>query len=321
MIFIFKRIIYFIAPALFYADSQFCQAGPIATEQGLQDPLVGVFIPQPASANRNITESDFTILSVSRDRDVLKDTALLFASSALDRNLQTLANHLVSAEFFERLDSPEDYQRTYRDLRLSVVIKSLALNRCPSAQRILIGLINSSDYQKHILRIQLLVHALAIAKPTPVTVVSYWDKLSNPESPIAFDVVESICINQSKPAMILMEGKFADSHYEERQKLAWMRQLFLPHRYDEALLLSGERLLTNSLPQNLCPSLVEVIFDYKPGWYVGDDPPQPPALNTISLTAKEVLQRIGYYALQNVDLNSEQKAKVSSVLEQLRRKY
>jgi hypothetical protein len=135
---------------------------------------------------------------------------------------------------------------------------------------------------------------------------------------VGFDVAEALYVNQTPPALALLERKLADPQQPESESLAWMRQLLLPRRNDEPLLASCERLLKGPLPEKLKGLLVAALFDYRADWYVGDDPPRPPAREAASGRARELMRQIGNDALKKSWLDSEEKAVVRKVLAEIR---
>ena len=268
-----------------------------------------------------MTEPDAShVLATSRDRRELKNAALLLASSDSAADHEVLGRFLASGEFLGRLDGPEEYQGSTASLRLSRVMETLAENRIPSSDAVLLGLIGAPEYQGHVLRMILLVRSLAVVRPSPPEAVKYWDGKSAPGSPVAQDVVEALCVNQSAPALELLERKFADPGHAASVKVFWMRKLILPRRNDLPLLLACERMVMQSLPPDLRPALVEALFDYQPSkWYRGCDPPKPPPRSGASETAKQAFRRIGEDALRNMPLTEEQKRGVRAGLIELGR--
>jgi len=268
-----------------------------------------------------MTEPDASrVLATSRDRRELKNAALLLASSDSPGDLEVLGRYLASGEFLARLDGPEEYQGSTASLRLSRVMETLTENRTPSADAVLLGLIGAPEYQGHVLRMILLVNALAVVRPSPPEAVRYWDGKSAPGSPLAQDVVSALCVNRSEPALALLERIFADPGHAAGQKVFWMRSLILPRRNDVPLLSSCERMVTRSLPEDLRPALVEALFDYRPSkWYRGCEPPKPPPRAAASEPAKSIFRKIGEDALRTLPLTEEQKRGVRAGLIELGR--
>ncbi len=266
-----------------------------------------------------MTEPDAShVLETSRERRELKNAALLMASSDAPADHEVLGRYLVSGEFLARLDGPEEYQGSTASLRLSRVMETLAENRIPAADAVLLGLIAAPSFQGHVLRMILLVRSLAVVRPSPPDAVRYWDGKSAPGSPLAQDVVEALCVNQSDPVLELLERKFADPGHASNLKVFWMRKLILPRRNDLPLLSSCERMMTKSLAPDLRPALVEALFDYQPSkWYRGDDPPKPPPRAKASPEARKVLERIGRYALKRLKLTSGQESAVQNGLSEI----
>lgn len=260
-------------------------------------------------------QSQGAILESSRDRREIKDAAISLAGSERPEDHAVLGRYLGSGEFLGRIDDPEDYRGSYRDLRLSRVMDVLTENRLPSTDGVFLGLIDAPGFQENVLRMQLLVAALSVVKPSPPEAVRYWDEMSRPGSPLASDVVEALCANGSEPALDLLERKFADPGHESRRKVFWMRSMILPRRNDEVMLAFCERMLWGSLPADLRPSLVEALFDYQPDeWFRGDDPPKPPPLAGASRKSRDLLRSNGERALTSLPLSETQKRPVRSAV-------
>lgn len=294
------------------------RARGVAGWRSPRDPLAGVQLVEVPDAAA-LSEADRASMDLPQPPDKLRDIAVALADGSSPADHDLLKRHLVAGGFLNRLDSPKDYQGTYPALRLSQVVKALSKNPNRSARRVLLCLIDSPDFQKEVLRVQLLIHALAPIKLPPTAVANYWDKHSQSGSSLSYDVVEALCINQSDAALGLLERKFADPRQDPDHKIAWMRQLILPRRNDDPLLLCCERLLTNSLPEKLRPALIEAVFEYKPEWYRDEDPPQPPALAAASPQAARILSRLALDALKQPWLDSEQRDAVTNALRALRR--
>jgi hypothetical protein len=258
------------------------------------------------------------IIAQSHDGREIKNAAIALAASQSPEDHALLLNFLSSEDFLRKLDAPESYEGVYTDLRLGRVIDALVGNRVPSSDRVLLELIKSLGYQAHVLRIQILLRALVVVRPSPPAAIAYWDRLSNPESPILQDVIEALCENQSPPAMDLLERKFADPAQKPTKKIRWMQTSILVRRNDVPILICCERMVTKSLPPEGRPSLVEVLFDYRPHeWYMPEAPPEPPPREKASETARNLLRRIGDFALKNVDLTPTQEAAVKNTLDSL----
>ena len=267
-----------------------------------------------------MNEQDIEILKTSAEPRELKKLANELAANDGREELRILLQFLDNPDFLGRLDAPEDYEMSYSSLRLASVINVLMKNPAELASLAIVRLINASNFCGHLLRIQLLINALSVVRPLPPQAVDYLNQLSVAESPLVFDVVQSLTINQSEPAMQLLEQKFAHLQLLDNfQKISWMRQLFLPRRNDEAILDSCEKLINLPLGDEFKSELVDVLFDYRPDdWYVGCDQPKPPPREAASVGARETLQRIGKLALATVTLKPEQREKVEHVLETIK---
>jgi hypothetical protein len=260
-----------------------------------------------------------TDLQSSSDPSDVFQAALDLARSSDAADLAALQDFLLAEGSFLRLDTARDYQQTTAALSLSGVMQTLSENKAPAAAQVLLKLTNSAAYNAHSLRKILLIHALAPIRPSPPAAITYWDSLAQPNRPFMSDVAEALCVNQSDPAMALLERKFSDPNIRPADKIDWMRQSILTRRNDEPLLKCCERLLTAGQPKDAAVELVEVLFDYQPTkWYRGCDVPQPPIRAAAGAPAKEVLRRLADHALNKMTLPPDLKAKVQATQELLK---
>ena len=267
---------------------------------------------------RRPSAEDRQNLDASRDPRTVKRAASAFAASPAPEDHVSLAQRLASQSFLERLDPAERYAGTIANLRLTRVVQILMDSRDASAHQALVWLLAAPAFQSHVLRMQLSVRALGVVRPSPPPAIQYWDRYSSPASPIAHDVIAALVVNQSPPAMQLLEGKLAAPAPDRFVKRSWMRELILPRRNDEPLLACCGRLVTRTLPAELRPDLVEALFHYKPEeWYIGCEVPKPPPLAAASARAKEMFQQIGRFALEQVALNPGQRIVVEDAVEKL----
>jgi hypothetical protein len=191
-------------------------------------------------------------------------------------------------------------------------------NTSPAAASVLLALTGSDAFLAHVLRMQLLVHALAPIRPAPAEAVRYWTSVAQPGSPLAYDVAQALCVNQSRPAMELLLAMLNNPATERPEKQSWMRELMLPRRDQPPVLWCAEQFLASAPTVELKGDMCEALFAYRPDdWYIECEPPLPPALAAASATAKEMLLRIGLQALTSVPLNPGQRATVEDVVEQL----
>lgn len=254
-------------------------------------------------------------LEASADPQAVKQAALELARSAEAGDISALYNALASGGFYGKLDAAEDYRGTYSGLRLAVVVETLSENRAAGAEEALLRLTRSDAFNGDVLRMQILIRALVALKPSPPQAIAYWDRLSQPGSPIAYDVVEALCLNQSAPAMTLLEAKF-NSAEQKSAKVVWMRKIILPRRNDQPLLACSERLLKAGAPKGAETEFVEAIFSYDVQWYRGCDPPKAPPLALAAAPSKEVYRRLADLALA-MKLPPALEAKVKAVQELL----
>ena len=264
-----------------------------------------------------MNEQDIETLRTSREQRELKKIANKLAATDRKDEIGLLLQFMNSQDFLSRLDTPEDYENTYSKLRLASIINVLMKNPSESAYHAILQLINANIFLGNLLRIQILIHALSVTRPLAPQAVDYLNKVSAAESPLVYDVIKTLCVNQSKPAIQMLEEKFSQLQLpDNNQKITWLRDLILPRRNDEPLLDCCERLLNHPMPDDFKIELVEVLFDYKPDdWYVGCRKPEPPPREEASAKALEILQRIGQLALKSLKLKPEQRKQVKAVLD------
>jgi hypothetical protein len=266
------------------------------------------------------TPSDSNPLQ-STDLDTLAAQTGSAASGSNRKAIESLASQLADPAFLDRLDPPGSDPGNYAQLRLASVLRKLSINKTPSAAEALLALTTAPAFQKKALRIQVLIHALTPLQPPPQRALAYWNRFSNPQSPVLYDVVESLLVNQSDDALALFQKLVADPKQSFDQKAAWFHNLILPHRYEEALLSTCESLLKRKeIGQETQTVILESLFDYKPDeWYSGDDPPKPPKLESASLKSKDLLRSIATDALTR-NLTDLQKAPITATLQTLKGK-
>lgn len=258
------------------------------------------------------------VLVHSKDGRSVKRAAVALARSPEGSDHQFLAEHLAATDLVHRMDPPETIAGSYQHLRLARVIRTLWENPRPSAQEALLTLVGTIPFNDHYLRIQILIRALASVRPSPPAAVRYWDRYSSPGSPVTYDVMEALCLNQSAPALDLLEARFAHPAFGGDEKRVWMRESILVRRYDDPLIERCERILLGPMDPDQKISLVEVLFDYRPDeWFIECAPPRPAELATMSRPAQVVLRRIAEYALGTLDLPERIAVRVRSTLETL----
>lgn len=260
---------------------------------------------------------DQFVLEHSDDRQLLMKTAVKFARSESPDDHNLLLSHLGSEHFLNRLDSPEDYQAPPKQLRLARVVKTLMSSPTPWGKEVLVSLTQERSFVSFEPRQDLLIRALVVVRPAPKEAVRFWNEHSQPRSPYLHVTIDALADNGSPSALALLEQKMADPQFNRSYKMAWMRDPILRHRTELAMLQTCERMLANSLPSELRPSLVEALFDYKPEWYRSCQPPQPQPWQAMSDEARNLLRVIGNQALQFVPLYPSQEARVRAVLREI----
>ena len=251
--------------------------------------------------------------------DELLQQTLKLAASANPADQKRLQEALTSKDFLFRLDSRDDYRmKAVKGLRLAKLFQAMKQNGSPAMHQTLLALARTYKQGECDACDQLLLQSLAIMRPAPAEAMRFFTVHSEPDSIQLGFAIDALCENGSTPALALLEKRFSDSRYEPQEKVSWLRRGVLQHRRNPGLLQVADRWLTASLPKSLRPTLVEVLFDYRPGeWYREHNPPQP---DPQSLTAenKKLLQKIGATALKKVVLNATQRAAVTKTMSELK---
>ncbi|MGK3964570.1 hypothetical protein WMF38_10385 [Sorangium sp. So ce118] len=268
-----------------------------------------------------MTGDTVKVLETSRDPKELLAAALATARSDQPADHEVLRQHLQRDEFLRRLDSEQDYKEAARFwLRVSRVLEALGSNPLPSAHKALLTLTADKVFLAEGERIIALIQAGAKVRPAPAELVKFWDAHSQPEDGFTPTTITALVTNGSAPALALLETKLADPGHEDDDKLAWMRSDMLAHRNDLPLLERCERMLKGSLPRALRPSLVEVLFDYRPGeWFSPATVVSAPDLRKATPEALAELLKIGELALKSVPLSATQKKAVELRVEEIKK--
>ncbi|MHC4416896.1 MAG: hypothetical protein ACYS0G_16640 [Planctomycetota bacterium] len=294
---------------------------PAACRRG-SDSLETPDKPQPEALAETMPTppSDHNVLDTSDDGRTLLKAALPLARSAEAADHERLLAHLTSAGFLKRLDTEEEYDAAASQrLKISRLVEALGHNDAPSARATLVALSENPTFLDDEERIDILIQNTVEVRPAPPTLVKFWADHCRPDDGYTPLTVATLVENGTEDALRLLERTLADPAHQHEEKIAWMRTDILEHRNDVALLESCERMLRTSLPANLRPQLVEVLFDYKPAvWYRPAVVSTPPSRREASPEARERLRTIGRLALDNVELTDEQRKAVESVLEQLK---
>jgi hypothetical protein len=263
--------------------------------------------------------NDVQALTDARDARAIKVAATNIAQGDSADEHARLGEQLAEPAFLDRLDPPAEKAVTYTDLRLTRVLDVLGNAHRPSADAVLLKLTDAAPYHNNPLRMQALIRALAGIKPAPRPAIAYWDRWSKPGSSLAFNVAEALCMNESAPAMDLLERKLADPKHELDQKKAWLQQLVLPRRNDQPLLACCERVVKGAAAEDVKIAVVEALFDYDLDWYRGCDPPTPPERALLTREARQLTTAIGEYALEKLKPSPALRGKVEATLRILTR--
>lgn len=253
--------------------------------------------------------------------DQLVATATELAAAQETARHETLRAGLGSEAVLLRFNSSSEYVRLRPDqLRLAGVMKVLGTNAAAAATDTLSALAASPVFLAEEARQDLLLRALAVRRPASPAVVKFFGQQSTAEATHLHLAIDALLGNGDPALIALLESRIIAGVYEPEDLGGWMRDGFLRHRQDVALLEACERLLRgDQLSGELKVSLVEALFDYRPEeWYPPDSPvPKPPDRSQASPTARAVLLRIGAWSAGQPNLPAGLKARVAAELKLL----
>jgi hypothetical protein len=275
---------------------------------------------QGATEGKSGMDERSKMLEEARRSERALGIALPLAKSAEPHDQQTLLRRLTDPQFLAQLDSDEDYENSGQGLAVGQVLEALSRNQAPSAKDALVSLTQAEVFTNQPARADLLIRYSATVRPPPPALIRFWDAHSRPEDGFTPLTIEALVVNGTPPALGLLEQKMADAGHDNATKTDWLRQDILPHRNDVELLRSCRRMLAGSMPAELRPALIEVLFDYRPDeWYPEHGVVAAPDRHLASAETKAELRLIAQFALAHVALESALKTKVEAVLKELAR--
>lgn len=281
----------------------------IVDDSGRDDHIVlptPTTVPQPRAA----VAGDPQVLANSRDPEALVDAAAAMAASPSSAYHRELSKYLAQAQFLDRLDDPAALPGTPQLLKLARVIWALMGNEADSARAVLVGLIDSPEYQAHPYRMELLVGALATVRPAPPSVLAYWSAMIVPDHPFDVTALSAAIENGSTSALAMVEDKFRDPAIAPETKVRWLRAVVVPGRTDPSMLAFCDRLLRSSVPSVVAVGMVEALFSYDPDWFFPDHTYSPPDLGSVDAETRAQLRAIARQALKNLPLPSDLEARL-----------
>ncbi len=266
-----------------------------------------------------MAEDRLLVLSNSRDPAKLHAAAASLLESPEAEDRARLLGFLSRAEFLNRLDSPADYQRGAKYLRIARLIKAMRNSAHPATRGLLVELMQQREFIAEATRVELLIWASVVLRPAPPAVVQFWDDHCRPDDCFAALVAKALADNGSPPAVELLERKLAAPEFEDDERIWWMRTAILTHRRDVPILKACARLLEGPLPPALKPELVAVLFDYRPSQWHGPDGMYPPPPETrAGAESRQILMDIGEHALAGVELDPRLRQIVRAKVEELK---
>jgi hypothetical protein len=265
-----------------------------------------------------MNEDPIKALGTSEDPKHLTRAAAQLAKSSQPSDHRALLQALNSEKFLLQLNAEEEYAGDPHRLRIRRILEVLEENSAPVAWDTILKLTKSQEFTKEAGRVDLLIQITAIIRPAPPELVVFWDQHSQPEDGFTPLTITALVENGSTPALELFERKMLDPGHEAEEKIIYFRSDVLTHRNSEAVIRSCERLLKGPLQEDLKVELIDALFDYKPAeWYTPGDFYNPPPLPSYSNAARQELQKLGQYLLQNVKLTKTRESSVRRTLETL----
>jgi hypothetical protein len=256
------------------------------------------------------------IVQTSIDPSELQGAALALADGTDEAGHGLLRSVLLSDNFRDRLDAPGTWIAPSNYLRIGKVLFALAENlTAPAAHQTLAALTLDAVFIRNRSRVELLIRALTWVRPSPPEAIDFWDRHCRSLDGYCHGATRAIIENGSTPAIALFEKKMRDPAIEDSDKFYWLRTRVVGHRNDLLLLACCDRLLREGLSEALRPILVETLFDYRPDqWYMVEPQAVPPPRSALSSEGRELLKRIGAYALNRIALSEDQKKGVEATL-------
>lgn len=260
-----------------------------------------------------------TILETSDNPRDLMRTALVWTQGTDTAELYTLYNFLSSQNFLDRLDSADDYAAAASNkLRVARLVESLARNQAPAARETFDALLRAPVFTANEDRIEVLIRASEFVRPPTPSLVPFWKTYSQPDDGYVHLTVTALLCNGSEPALGVFAQLLTNTDHEEGYKLAWLRSDLLAHRDDVRVLRMSDKLLQGGLPEPLERSLLEVLFNYRPGeWYRPANPSSPPDRALAQPDALHLLRDIGGAGLGRLPDDDPLRATVEAELESI----
>ncbi len=256
-------------------------------------------------------------LNASREPRALKRALVKLANSSDQQAYAHLSQRLNDRAFLTRLDDEASYAGSHHRLRLASVLRALWVNEHPLAQQMLTWLTSAEGYLADTSRIMLLLRASASLRPPAEQVVAFWRRYGRADSPLLYNTVHALILNQSDAAMALFQQLLAQTPgIDLITRASWLHELVLPRRNDLPLLGACERVAASTTDAALQLTLFDALFDYQPDvWYVDCDKPSAPAYATAPPEAKAAFRRIATLAEQTYPLTEAQAALVKPITE------
>jgi hypothetical protein len=230
--------------------------------------------------------------------------ARIYAASEDPADQAVVLQLLNAHDYLLRLNSEAEYMALQpRALDVARVIKTLMDRAHQPAINTLLNLTTAGMFQSFYPLVVLNILALPADRPASPRTLAYWDLHSQPSSSAIEHVLQTIFANRSEPALRLFERKMNDPAHDDMRKSSWLRWHLLLQRNDPQVLQFSESMLANrTLSTNWHSPLLEALFDYSEAWYVSENFPRPPDRLTAAPQARELMGRIGRFALTQMQV-------------------
>lgn len=265
---------------------------------------------------KDMPKLDSAVLKSSDSREVMK-MAQAYAASEQAAEQAVLQDAFRDPLFYSRLDDAEALKAPATTWRLASVLQVLRTNPSPAVHATILSLCDNPAFGADSGRTGLLVQVLVPIRPSPPKAIEFWRKHGAIGELHQHRVPHALADNGSPPAIALLEEHFLQPDRPEEDKLRWMRDGVLRHRFELPMIQSAERLI-RTLPTPLAVSLTEVYFIYNERWYLSCDPPKPQPLVEASHEARRHYLAIAEYALQSLPLSDVLREQIDATRSVLR---
>ena len=281
---------------------------------GIFAPLVAVvacLASQPANLSRQVAS-----LATERDPARLEAASVVVASSGSAQAIQKLATHLGSRSFLRRLDPGKKGQSDIE--RLVHVFAVLAEHPSAATEELCVGLAHNAEFLSLPERLNLLLNALAVVRPTSSRAAAIFRESSHAGF---FDVNGPLLARNASPlALAVLEELMSDETLDVQARVGVAHRSLLPVRTNSAVVeMCGRVTLPRVVAGPVRMAIAESLFDYQPKQWFGVvmNQPVPPPWSSANEPARNALRSLGKQLLGQSDVPENLRAEIRKALAQL----